>query len=154
MKRLLAPYLIALLFAGGNALAAERLSDLQMDLISAGALPTCAGASGCNVSTSLTTTNTAPDANGVLHTTTTNTYSCTAGSCGGQAVNDGNPPPPPPQQCSTSSCSDTVTNPKDTNASSGSTVSGGVLTLGSPVSVPIPGSTIPPITIPPIFLGG
>jgi hypothetical protein len=75
------PYLTALLFGGGNALAAERLSDPQMDLISAGAVPTCSAGPGCNTSFSSTTTNTVPDANGVLHTTTTGTFSCSADSC-------------------------------------------------------------------------
>ena len=134
MKRWLAPCLIALLFGGGTALAAETLSDPQMDLISAGALPTCAGASSCNVSSSLTTTNTAPDANGVLHTTTTNTYSCAAGTCTNQVTNDGNSTTPTP--CT--SCSDTISNPKDTNSASGSTVSIGALMIGNPVPFPPP----------------
>jgi len=80
MTRLHASCLIALLF-GGNALAAERLNDPQMDLISAGAVPSCSAGPGCNTSSSSTTTITAPDANGVVHTTTTGTASCSAASC-------------------------------------------------------------------------
>jgi hypothetical protein len=110
MTRLPAFCFIALLL-GGNALAAERLSDPQMDLISAGALlPTCSGGPGCNTSFSSTTTVTAPDVNGVLHTTTTNMGSCTAATCVNQMTNNttngltsfagsfkiGNPPPFPP----------------------------------------------------------
>jgi hypothetical protein len=86
MTGLRAVCLIALLF-GGNALAAERLSDPQMDLISAGAVPSCSAGAGCNISSSSTTTITAPDANGVLHTTTTNTGSCTASTCTSQVTN-------------------------------------------------------------------
>jgi len=80
MTTLRAPCLIALLLSG-NTLAAERLSDPQMDLIGAGAVPSCSAGPGCNTSSSSTTTNTAPDANGVLHTTTTGTASCTGDSC-------------------------------------------------------------------------
>jgi hypothetical protein len=95
---------------GGNALAAERLSDPQMDLISAGALPTCSAGPGCNTISSSTTTNTVPDANGVLHTTTTTMGSCSAATCIAQVINNttngltavagsatiGTPPPFPP----------------------------------------------------------
>jgi hypothetical protein len=109
MTGLRAVCLIALLF-GGNALAAERLSDPQMDLISAGAVPSCSAGPGCNVSSSSTTTNTAPDVNGVLHTMTTNMGSCTAATCINQVTNNttngitsfagsakiGTPPPFPP----------------------------------------------------------
>ena len=109
MTELRAACLIALLF-GGNALAAERLSDPQMDLISAGAVPSCSAGPGCNISSSSTTTITAPDANGVLHTTTTNMGSCAAGMCTSQVTNNttngitnfsgsakiGTPPPFPP----------------------------------------------------------
>lgn len=147
MKRLLVPCLIAFLFGGGTALAAETLSDPQLDLISAGAVPICAGASSCNISSSTTTTNTAPDANGVLHTTTMNTYSCAAGTCTNQVTNDGNSTTTP---CT--SCSDTVSNPKNTNSPSGSTVSIGALMIGN--SVPFPPIQPPGSTIPPIFLGG
>lgn len=86
MTGLRAACLIALLF-GGNALAAERLSDPQMDLISAGAVPSCSGP-GCNISSSSTTTITAPDANGVLHTMTTNMGSCAASTCTSQETNN------------------------------------------------------------------
>jgi hypothetical protein len=87
MTRLRAACLIALLF-GGNALAAERLRDPQMDVISAGAVPSCSAGPGCNTSSSSTTTNTAPDVNGVLHTTTTNMGSCTADTCTSQVTNN------------------------------------------------------------------
>ena len=87
MTRLQASCLIALLF-GGNALAAERLNDPQMDLISAGAVPSCSAGPGCNTSSSSTTTMTAPDANGVLHTTTTNMGSCAATTCTNQVTNN------------------------------------------------------------------
>jgi hypothetical protein len=109
MTRLPAFCFIALLF-GGNALAAERLSDPQMDLISAGAVPSCSPGAGCNTSSSSTTTNTVPDINGVLHTTTTNTGACTATTCASLITNNttngltsfagsakiGTPPPFPP----------------------------------------------------------
>lgn len=85
--RLRAYCLVVLLFSG-NAAAAERLSDSQMELISAGAVPTCSAGPGCNISSSSTTTNTVPDANGVLHTKTTNMGSCSATSCIKQVTNN------------------------------------------------------------------
>jgi hypothetical protein len=69
------------LFGAGNALAAERLSDPLMDLISAGDVPSCSPGPGCNTSFSSTMTNTVLDANGVLHTTTTGAASCSADTC-------------------------------------------------------------------------
>jgi len=49
MRTLLLAGLIALSLAAGSASAASRLSDTQMDQISAGAfVPTCGGASNCS----------------------------------------------------------------------------------------------------------
>jgi len=118
--------LIALLF-GGNALAAERLSDPQMDLISAGAVPSCSAGPGCNISSSSTTTMTAPDANGVLHTTTTNMGSCSATTCTNQVTN---------------------------NTTNGITSFSGSVKIGTPPAFPPPPVTPPPvlpITTPPLI---
>jgi hypothetical protein len=125
MTGLRAALLIALLF-GGNALADERLSDPQMDQISAGAVPSCSAGPGCNTSSSSTTTMTAPDANGVLHTTTTNVGSCTATTCTSQVTN---------------------------NTTSGITSFIGSFKIGAPPAFP-PQVTPPPvlpITIPPLI---
>ena len=67
----------------GSASAAETLGDTQMDQITAGALPSCGGASMCsvNLASSETTTNTVITNNGVIVTATTGTGSCTAAAC-------------------------------------------------------------------------
>ncbi len=87
MRTLLLVCLAALSFSAGGASASTRLSDAQMDRISAGALPSCVGASMCS-GTSITqssTTVTQTNSNGVVMTTTTNTgpVSTTLGSSTG-----------------------------------------------------------------------
>jgi len=117
---------LIVLLVGGNALAAERLSDPQMDLISAGAVPSCSAGPGCNTSSSSTTTITAPDANGVLHTTTTNMGSCAATTCTNQVTN---------------------------NTTNGITSFSGSVRIGTPPAFPPPPVTPPvlPITTPPLI---
>jgi hypothetical protein len=125
MTGLRAGFLIALLFVG-NALAGERLSDPQMDQIGAGAVPSCSAGPGCNISSASTTTITAPDANGVLRTTTTNIGSCTATTCTSQVTND---------------------------TTNGLTSFGGSVKLGTPPAFPPQPVTPPvlPITTPPLI---
>src|ERR1700720_1815796 len=67
----------------GSASAAETLGDAQLDQITAGALPSCSGASMCsiNLASSETTTNTVTNNNGGIMTTTTGTGACTAAAC-------------------------------------------------------------------------
>ena len=66
-----------------SASAAETLGDAQMDQITAGALPSCGGASMCsvNLASSATMTNTVTNTDGAIATTTTGTGSCTAAAC-------------------------------------------------------------------------
>jgi hypothetical protein len=83
MKTLaLAGFMVQLLIVG-SASAAETLGDAQMDQITAGALPSCGGASMCsvNLASSETMTNTVTNSDGVIMTTTTGTGSCTAVAC-------------------------------------------------------------------------
>lgn len=130
MKTLLFAGLVALPLSVGSAWAAERLSDAQMDRVSAGALPMCDAGPGCNFSSSSTTTNTTPQSpNGVLVTKTTNTFTCTADTCSNQVINV---------------------------AIAGTTGATGSATTGNPVPFPPPPvqppvsitNPLPPITIP------
>jgi hypothetical protein len=134
MKTLLFAGLVALPLSVGSAWAAERLSEAQMDRVVAGDVPTCAAGPGCNISSSSTTTNTTPQSpNGLLVTKTTNTFTCTAGTCATQTVVNG-----VPVSCIGGLC----TNP-GTNGVTGST---GGATTGNPVPFP----PMPPVSIPPI----
>lgn len=75
MRGLFFACLVGLLLEAGSAWAAKPLSDAQMDQVSAGDLPSCAGSAMCSgVSTSQTsTTITTTNRQGVVTTTTTNT---------------------------------------------------------------------------------
>ncbi|MGH7116620.1 MAG: hypothetical protein ACREE9_19250 [Stellaceae bacterium] len=66
--------LAVLPFLAGVAAAAQPLTDAQMDKVTAGAVPSCAGASMCNgmSTTQSSTTFTMTNSNGVVTTTTTN----------------------------------------------------------------------------------
>ena len=83
MKTLGLASAMILLLIIGSASAAETLGDAQMDQITAGALPSCGGASMCgiNLASSETMTNTVTVNNGVVMTTTTGRGSCTAAAC-------------------------------------------------------------------------
>ena len=80
MKKFVLAGFVALPLAAGGTSAAERLSDAQMDQVTAGDLPSCGGASMCAgtlmmaTSTTVTTTN----SSGVSMTTTTHTITTTA----------------------------------------------------------------------------
>ena len=89
MKALLLACLATLSLSAENASAATRLSDRQMDQISAGAVPMCGGSSTCSGMSSVSMSTTTTDNQGKTITTTTTTTMPLGEAAGGSGGSTG-----------------------------------------------------------------